>query len=89
MPRLQHKRGRKSKYRRVLDSDYWREVCRLVRIRDGHCCQRCGKTYGLEIHHKTYYKNGQSIVGKELEHLECLTTLCEDCHQHEHYGPQH
>lgn len=84
MPRLQHKRGRKSNYRRTLNTEYWREVCRLVRVRDGHRCRRCGKNYGLEIHHTTYYVNGQSIVGHELEHMDRLITLCEDCHQQEH-----
>ena len=44
----------------------------------------CGKDYGLEIHHKTYKVNGQSIVGKELEHLDCLITLCGTCHQRVH-----
>ena len=58
----------------------WQEVCRLVRIRDGHQCQICGKQYGLEIHHKTYYINNVSIVGHEIEHLDCLITLCQDCH---------
>nr|DAI81986.1 MAG TPA: Protein of unknown function (DUF968) [Caudoviricetes sp.]DAZ63346.1 MAG TPA: Protein of unknown function (DUF968) [Caudoviricetes sp.] len=44
----------------------------------------CGKTYNLEIHHKTYQIGGMSIVGHELEHLGCLVTLCEECHAKVH-----
>ncbi|WP_317319367.1 HNH endonuclease [Alistipes communis] len=48
----------------------------------------CGRSYSLEIHHKTYYVDGQSIVGREKEHLDCLITLCAECHQkqHNHHG---
>lgn len=84
MSRLQRKPGRKSNYVRSLDNPQWREVCRLVRLRDGHQCQRCRKAYSLEIHHLKYYINGQSIVGHESEHLDCLVTLCAECHQLEH-----
>lgn len=84
MARLQHKRGRPSNYVRQLRTDYWREVCRIVRTRDGHRCQRCGKNYTLEVHHKTYYVGGKTIVGHEREHLDCLVTLCAACHQREH-----
>lgn len=80
MSRLQHKRGRKSNYVKKLQTKEWQEVCRLVRIRDGHQCQMCGKNYGLEVHHKTYYINNISIVGREREYLDCLITLCQDCH---------
>ena len=66
------------------NNPYWEEVKRKVRIRDGHSCQMCGKTYNLEIHHLKYKINGVSIIGKELDHLDCLITLCEDCHQKVH-----
>ena len=55
MSRLQHRPGRRSNYVRGLQSPQWREVCRRVRLRDGHRCQLCGKTYTLEVHHLTYY----------------------------------
>lgn len=85
MSRLKSRRGRPSRYRKSLkDNPYWEEVKRRVRLRDGHRCRMCGKNYNLEIHHCTYQINGISIVGKELEHLECLVTLCEDCHQKVH-----
>lgn len=85
MSRLQHRPGRRSNYVRGLQSPLWREVCRRVRLRDGHRCQLCGKTYTLEVHHLTYYdEEGQSIVGREAEHLDKLITLCGECHQKQH-----
>lgn len=88
MTRLAHKKGRPSKYRKSLKNNpYWEEVKRKVRIRDGHRCQMCGKSYSLEIHHKQYKVDGVSIVGNELSHLDCLITLCEDCHSKIHNKP--
>lgn len=85
MTRLKYKKGRPSKYQTSLkNNSYWEEVKRKVRVRDGHCCRMCGKTYNLEIHHKTYQIGGMSIVGHELEHLDCLVTLCEECHAKVH-----
>lgn len=82
---MQHKKGRKSNYVRALrNNSDWEEAKRRVRIRDGHKCQMCGKDYNLEVHHKTYWVNGQSIVGHELEHLDCLVTLCGGCHEKVH-----
>lgn len=53
-------------------------------MRDNYSCTRCGKVGGYEVHHLTYTANGVSIVGKELEHLECLTLLCKECHNKAH-----
>jgi 5-methylcytosine-specific restriction endonuclease McrA len=77
-------KGRPSKYALSLkDNEYWTQVRRKVILRDRHC-QKCGKMAFLDVHHKTYYVGGQSIVGKELEHLDCLVALCRDCHKAEH-----
>ncbi|WP_303733394.1 HNH endonuclease [Phocaeicola plebeius] len=86
MSRLQHKRGRKSNYARSLNNPYWEKVARNVRLRDGHKCRICGSRYPLEVHHKRYKVNGVSIVGKELEYLDCLVTLCASCHEKVHKG---
>ena len=56
----------------------------MVRIRDGHRCIKCGKKYPLEVHHIAYFVNGESIIGREKEHLNMLVTLCASCHQKEH-----
>lgn len=87
MSRLRHRRGRKSNYVRMLsDNPYWKKVCREVRLRDGHKCRICGALYPLEIHHVRYRVDGRSIVGKELDHLDCLVTLCGTCHERIHKG---
>jgi 5-methylcytosine-specific restriction endonuclease McrA len=80
MGRLHHKRGRPSKYRNSLKSEYWTKVKKKVRLRDDFKCRCCNSTIRLETHHITYYVNGQSITSKELQHLKWLITLCETCH---------
>ena len=85
MARLQHRPGRRSNYLRQLQSAEWQQVCRRVRLRDGHRCRLCGKSYTLEVHHLTYRdEQGRSIVGREQEHLDKLVTLCAECHRKEH-----
>lgn len=87
MSRLQHKRGRKSNYTKSLSaSPYWKLVTRKVRLRDGHKCRICGSAYPLEVHHIRYKVNRRSIVGNELDHLDCLVTLCGNCHEKVHRG---
>lgn len=87
MSRLQHKMGRKSNYAHSLSRNpYWEKVAREVRIRDEHKCRVCGALYPLEVHHLHYKVNGRSIVGHELEHLDCLITLCSVCHEKVHKG---
>ena len=84
MSRLSHKRGRKSNYvKKSLSSEYWAEVRKKIIFRD-RCCQKCGSKLFLEVHHKTYYVDKESIVGKELEHLDKLVLLCSKCHKKEH-----
>jgi len=85
MSRVQHIKGRPTKYRASLkNNEYWKQVKREVKLRDKHKCVKCGKDFDLEIHHLRYYVNGQSIVGKELDHLDCLICVCETCHQKIH-----
>lgn len=90
MSRLAHQRGRPSDYRKSLQNDCnWEEVKYRIRCRDGHVCVCCGKNYGLEVHHIAYYVNGISIRGKELEHLEWLALVCEECHSFIHHTGDH
>jgi len=50
-------------------------------IRDGYCCQQCGKrSCRLEAHHIQYRQHG----GKDT--LANLLTLCERCHHRLHEG---
>ena len=93
MSRLQHRPGRKSNYVLSLNNDYDREVRRRVLLRDNFICQNngCGSKLYLEKHHITYYLNGQSIVGHELEgdNLKWLVTLCGKCHPEIHKNIGH
>jgi len=43
----------------------------------------------LEVHHISYKVDGNNIVGNELEHLDWVVTLCEDCHTDAHFVPGH
>lgn len=90
MSRLMHKRGRPSNYLKSLQNDNnWNEVKYQVRCRDGHACLICGKTFGFECHHITYYDQGISIRGRELEHLKWLALVCGSCHSIIHKTPNH
>ena len=90
MARLKHKRGRPSNYRKSLQQNPdWEKVKRKTRIRDGFQCVLCPSKIRLEAHHTTYKVDGESIVGKELEHLEVVVTVCEKCHQEIHSNPKH
>ena len=90
MGRLRNKRGRKSNYRKKLQNDKdWENTRRAVKIRDEHKCKLCDSTLYLEIHHIAYSINGESILGKELEYLEWLVTVCEKCHVKIHTQKDH
>lgn len=90
MSRLKHKRGRKSNYVKSLNTDDWKEVRQRIIARDRSCRHLenglfCESKLYLEVHHKTYYdKDGNSIVGKELENLDCLVLLCSEHHKKIH-----
>ena len=90
MSRLKHKRGRPSNYRKSLQSNPdWEKVRRKTRIRDNFQCVLCPSKARLEAHHRTYMINGESILGKEIEHLEAVVTVCENCHQEIHKNLDH
>ena len=83
-------KGRPSKYRKSLQIDEnWQEIRRKVKIRDEHKCRCCGSKRGLDVHHITYYVNGKSIRGLELENMKWMITVCRDCHTIIHQLPNH
>jgi len=89
MSRLQRKRGRKSNYVHALNkNEDWIEVKRLVLIRDRNC-RICSSKLYLETHHLTYYADGKSIVGKEINHLDKMLLLCAKCHKLVHKDKKH
>jgi len=89
MSSLQRKKGRKSNYvKKNLNTDYWRLVRQKVIFRD-RSCRICGSKLFLEVHHLTYFANGKSIVGNELQHLDKLVLLCAKCHKEVHNNKNH
>lgn len=90
MGRLRNKRGRPSNYRKTMQNNpYWEKVKRKVRIRDKFKCVLCPSTIRLETHHTAYKVDGKSILGKELEHLDKVVTVCETCHSSIHRDKNH
>ena len=53
-----------------------------MKFKCGFICQECLKpfnVYHLNTHHKTYIHHGE-----EIDHLEDLIVLCQECHEKEH-----
>lgn len=69
-------------YAAFLETDYWRQIARKVKERDGKRCVVCNSAKDLAAHHRTYQHHGE-------EHLFLgdLTTLCEKCHTRHHFPP--
>lgn len=89
MSRLSRKRGRKSNYSKSLNNDYHKEVRRKTLLRDKFKCKICDSNLFLELHHITYYVDGKSIIGVELEFMQWVVMLCEECHQEAHDDEKH
>ncbi len=77
-------RGMESRdYQEYLHSEWWLHFRQRAIDYYGHRCKVCGldwKTAGrrLDIHHYRYWKNGESILGREKLSDVCL--LCEKHH---------
>lgn len=83
-------KGRPSKYLKSLKADEnWETVKRKVKVRDQHKCRICGCKSGLEVHHITYFVNGENIRGKELENLKWLVLVCKFHHKNIHSNENH
>lgn len=68
-------------YHAYIKSAAWAQVRRAYYATHPRRCRRCGATSALELHHKTYRH-----LGRELDHLDDLVCLCEDCHDKLHGG---
>jgi hypothetical protein len=62
-------------YSDYLETPYWRQVSAAVKERAGFRCQICNSPHDLRAHHRDYRHRG-----RELEHLDDLTCLCNNCH---------
>jgi hypothetical protein len=68
-------------YREFLETHYWRILGNYLRAIHRNRCERCGRRYGLQVHHCSY-----DHVGAEYRHLEELALLCNECHIKAHGG---
>lgn len=72
--------SRQQAYREFLATDFWKNLSRAVKERDGKCV-RCGGVERLVAHHKLYRERWEDTLPEDLE------TLCFACHQDEHNQP--
>jgi len=75
-----------------LKEYYRRERAKIIE-RLGGCCEVCGSTERLHIHHKTGFLgkngNGRGMLNRLTEwkrNFNDLMLLCEDCHRALHEG---
>ena len=64
-------------YNEHLNSQEWREKCRLKRERAGNVCEGCGLKPVNHVHHLTYDNLGDELLFE-------LVALCVECHQKLH-----
>jgi len=77
-------RSESEKYSEFLKTAYWRNTRKMILLRDGNKCTKCGCKQALQIHHKTY-KNHLN----EQDNLDDLITLCVACHYNAHKALKH
>ena len=70
-----------SEKQEYLKSIHWKQLRRIVLMRDNNTCKQCGCTKSLNVHHITYKRLGD-------ESIDDLVTVCRNCHQaiHDHHG---
>lgn len=82
------------KYTKYIASKDFKKIKDLVFERDHYSCVACGWSLDeydenkksmkrtLQCHHKDY-----SILYDEINHLDCMSTLCSVCHRAIHAAP--
>lgn len=70
---------RSLEYNTFLMTPYWKAVSGQVKKRNDYKCQLCGKQGTLNVHHSDY-----SIHGYEVQNINKLLCLCNDCHNNFH-----
>lgn len=66
-------------YTEFLHTAYWNGISNSIKANSNFKCELCGSKYKLNVHHKTYKHHGY-----ELQHMEDLICVCEDCHKNLH-----
>lgn len=62
----------------LVDENY-RQVCRVVALRQGWRCYGCGQPKALQFHHKKLRAQGR------LDTEDNLRGACQDCHDADHH----
>ncbi len=76
----------KIEYAELLKTVEWQIRRSQILKRDGFRCRNCGKTNGLEIHHRQYHylkKEDQFKLPWKYK-SQFLISLCSDCHKMGH-----
>lgn len=63
-------------YSDFLKTPYWKAIALRIKLKSDFKCSLCGSKERLSTHHNTYENHGY-----ELDHLEDLICICQDCHQ--------
>lgn len=73
----------KDRYRAYIRSSEWDDVRKIIIDRDGHHCMCCGRSEdecgSLTVHHNSY-----EFLYHELDHSDCLISVCRTCHSSIH-----
>ena len=64
-------------YTKYLNTRRWEWRRKLVLLRDGGICRRCGHKPAYNVHHLTYERVGREKLGD-------LLLLCDECHKGDH-----
>lgn len=70
-------------YKDFLQTPYWKAISMHVRYKSGYKCQVCNSKKFLNVHHRSYKHHGE-----EINHLEDLIVLCNNCHSTFHINKQ-
>lgn len=72
-------------YSQYLQTNHW-QTKRQEKLAERPVCQVCKKDSSINIHHKKYKHNGESVLFNEK--LSTLVTLCRSCHRltHRYFG---
>lgn len=66
-------------YKEFLTTPYWKAVAQKKKQQAGYRCELCNSKTYLNVHHRTYENHGY-----EMDHLQDLIVLCNDCHKKFH-----
>jgi len=72
---LVHHLIKEMSYANFLKTPYWKIISAYKKQQSKFKCQLCNSGKNLSVHHRSYDNHGD-----ELNHLEDLVVLCQNCH---------